>query len=1341
MRPGAYFGTGGLLVVAALTGFVPAEHHKEPPTRDALLAVFEAREVLDLDWPRTLVTYRVDLKPGQARPGSVRLLDERGREQPCQLWRVVKHGDGSIASARVSFYAELKKNERYRYELHAGARGTDAAPLAADDRGPFITLDNKIVALRLPRVETHRVAPRARNGKPGGHVDRLRASISPGDDAVPGPIQGIRLADGRWVGGSYFHCADPERGPKVVGYRCEITEQGPLFVEARVRYEFGNGGFYQLTARLLAGDPAARIDEQSDLKHTDPGDACQLVVSLSGGWQDGGWKPDRVFWGALRGVPGHAAALEKNLKDLGFGPHPTQAGQPGSRAIPYDAAATKLFDLTDWVPWIDAAYYFGLVDSRTLTMAAVQQGQLPFLAVVPLHTGTWRGNQDGYKTLIAHRGDDVALHLPLLAPPHPNSLLHTGEYDPALPLSFSRRQWALVGGPFQYHSTLYPFRNYEGGVNLDNYKDWVLDWPEDPAIRYPRLALKRADVDRLAGRLDGHPGAAVLKQYLYFGDNPKRRQRMSDLTYDSSEWTNPRGQCQAFLLGRDRALFAWFSSYRQAQMAGWANGLDELLSSPRLKGGPRRDFRGFLAAMCCLLTEPDCNPRGSLIHLGNPNMPINRFFALTFAASLIPDHPRAREWLDTSAAYVRFKLAQNEAPGGAWDELLTYLMPGMHIVQAAQALNGTGRLDAATLRRAALPGRFALQLLAPRDPRFGARSLPNWGHEGCNIPTHWLVSAALVRDCDPELARALVWAWDQVGRPLADQHDADFSPRLVALADLLPSRETSSGAGYVPKELGSAWLPGFGAVLRAHAGDPDETYLSYRQGYLASHSDANQGDFVLFAKGAPLSTLSLFGYAIVADGPFAKLNRDFGWHNRVRFGRPTDTGGWPGGGPISQVHAHSFGDSVDYLRGLGDYGPQRWARQVVFLKGKSARGPNYFVFRDSFTPRTGADQLQEKWWYLRTPGGKEQVQASKDAIDYRSPYGARLNVRFLQPAAVAVETRSATHSGSFYGQAAHNWNRVHDPKTPKSVPLTANLVLGQGGAEETMSVSAAGPIAAGQDVLVALYPQAADEAAPRYEARADGAAKVTTSEGTDYVFVSNRPMQFAQGDVAFEGVAGAVRVYPNEVHLVIAEGPGRVAYQGTALVSPVPATRVIPRAELKSARTITVSAPRSAVTFALDPAQGAVEELAPGVRWQEQAHGFALEFHAAQPMTFDKDGATFHGRRGGIVVDARAGTARLVLLDGAKIGYGRAQVWGGAGPFDLTFHPDRVTGRTDGLGRFVYLSRPARLDRLPMLVIDGESYAPGTAEDTLIVPIMPGAHAVEVRALPQPPVYRTWQQW
>jgi hypothetical protein len=170
-----------------------------------------------------------------------------------------------------------------------------------------------------------------------------------------------------------------------------------------------------------------------------------------------------------------------------------------------------------------------------------------------------------------------------------------------------------------------------------------------------------------------------------------------------------------------------------------------------------------------------------------------------------------------------------------------------------------------------MPAQFTLSLLTPCDPRFNARIVPGWGHEGLDQGIQFLVAANTIRTIDAQFAASLVWAWDAFGRPMSGHHDAGFSPRAQANADRLRTLP----ARYTPPQLQSAWLPGFGVTMRAHAGDPNETYLSFRQGYSVSHCDENQGDFVLYAKGVPLVTLSLVGYAIHGDGPFDSSRLEF----------------------------------------------------------------------------------------------------------------------------------------------------------------------------------------------------------------------------------------------------------------------------------------------------------------------------------------------------------------------------------------------------------------------------------------------------------------------------------
>jgi hypothetical protein len=1334
----------------------------------APLASFDAQEYLGLDWPQTLVTYAVTFTGSPVKANALRLVDEQGLEHPYQLSRVVKKRDGSLVSARVSFLAALAKNGSYHYQLLPGKPDGVTNPVTVTADPNYLVLDNGVTAIRLPKAGTVSFAAPLKFGANHAAAS-LYTPAAPqlvGDDHLamvklygkqaasgiaPGPIQGIRLADGRWAGGSYFAADDPETAPRVLGYTCQVTEQGPLFTEAVIRYTFDADRYYAMTVRLLANDPAVRVDEQFDMRRTMSPMAWQVVVSLSSGWQPGGWKPDFAFWeyhsmGRTKAEPSPVAKL---LKLAGY---PDVSAMPalasiravtGFRPLKYQHPSDDVLLLENWYPFNEHAYYCGLFASQTLVenppeeiasflgaseptkdappLVPMKKETIPFLGVVPMHPGNWRADGPGeYKPLRTHQGDDVAMHWPLGVAGHPRSYLHTGEYDPALPYTFGRRQWALVAGPLQYQDGLFKLKFYEGYINLDQYKDWILDWPRDPAVRFPRLAMSPETMARTQAGLAEHPLAALLMKQYTFNSDPKRLETVAKVS----------GVNQVNIWMGGAQWNPYVENYRQTQYVSWAHQMDEAMASGRLTDEQMQRLRRGAAAACYFLTSPDFNPRGSMIHLGNPNMPINRFMALPIALSQIPDHPRAKEWRAVSEQYLRYKLAMNAAPGSAWGELVTYISGSLFPLQAATALSNSGGVAPETAWQATMATQFTLHLLSPVDPRFGHRTIPGWGHEGQGIHAGWLPSAGLLRDSHPDKAKAIIWGWEQLGRPMGDEHDAGFSPASAVHADLVKTLTPD----YVPKELQSTWLPGFGATLRAHAGDPNETFLSFREGYFASHSDANQGDFYLYSKGTPFSSSSLFGYAIFG-GEYGDLYSQFGWHNRVRFGSRANPGDWPGGGPISNVHAHSVSDSVDYLRGMGDYGPQRWTRQILLMKGLRADGPNYFVFRDTFASLNGdRAKLEPTFWTFRTMGEQARVTATPTGMTYAAPTGQQLDVHFLQPATVSAETRQVSRSGPLSFQAARNWRAAGSPIMKDSGPDNISV-------SEITSVTSYGPIPAGQDVLVVLYPQGKGEAAPRYEALADGVARITTREATDYVFAHRAPMQYAQGDVAFAGIAGAVRIYPDAVHLVITEGPGQVTYKGVTLKSDVPACRVIPLAEIAAPRTIEEPAPRATITFTLNPADGKIEEIQPGVKRQVRPHGVAYAFASPEPLTFTQDDVTFIGKRGGLVIDTAAQTVRCVMLDGERIGYREA--WAGEcrGPYELVFADDRITGHSQGLGRFLLASLPKGLDRLPVLLLDGQPYAPGNTGKTLAIPIMPGDHQFEVRKLEQPPVFRNWEAW
>jgi len=76
------------------------------------------------------------------------------------------------------------------------------------------------------------------------------------------------------------------------------------------------------------------------------------------------------------------------------------------------------------------------------------------------------------------------------------------------------------------------------------------------------------------------------------------------------------------------------------------------------------------------------------------------------------------------------------------------------------------------------------------------------------------------------------------------------------------------------------------------------------------------------------------------------------------------------------------------------------------------------------------------------------------------------------------------------------------------------------------------------------------------------------------------------------------------------------------------------------------------------------------------------------------------------------------------------------GIYDVHDDGTRITGKMSGVsGGFHTLTAPDWLDRLAVLVIDGQTYAPGTADNQFIIPVLPGDHDqsfMNLRVHPKP---------
>jgi hypothetical protein len=331
-----------------------------------------------------------------------------------------------------------------------------------------------------------------------------------------------------------------------------------------------------------------------------------------------------------------------------------------------------------------------------------------------------------------------------------------------------------------------------------------------------------------------------------------------------------------------------------------------------------------------------------------------------------------------------------------------------------------------------------------------------------------------------------------------------------------------------------------------------------------------------------------------------------------------------------------------------------------------------------------------------------------------------------------VESRQGRAQGPQYNYLAKAWTKAGSP-TLKNGTDTAVV--------DEITVNAVGPMPGGQDAMVVIYPQAANEPAAKSESLADGVARITTFRGTDYVFAHPDGVTFKNEEVSFSGTVGAVRVLGDEVHLVVAEGAGTVRYKGYTLKAGQPATQVVPLPDTARGGTAQVPAPKHTIAFELEAQAGKIEPVVPGVRKQTLPNGVAYEFNSDAPLHFHQDEALFVGRRGGIVVDRTAGTTRLVMLDGTTIGHGTAKADVASGPYDLTFHHDQVVGVSEGPGRFVSITQPEGIVMMPTVTSQGISHAPGTRGRIAVVPLLDNRYEFVLENLKQPPVFRSWQFW
>ena len=154
--------------------------------------------------------------------------------------------------------------------------------------------------------------------------------------------------------------------------------------------------------------------------------------------------------------------------------------------------------------------------------------------ILPMHGGSWRRGMA--LTCWNEPGGGIKMALPIGVRPLDGFLEVSGDgnafatltHDPALPVSYGRRSWAIVCGLSDKEVTDVRFR--AGVIGLDRYKNWILNWQPDAskafprALRDPRAGEATERHDQLPSR-QGPAAVALSDQRESRGRGQQRKSR------------------------------------------------------------------------------------------------------------------------------------------------------------------------------------------------------------------------------------------------------------------------------------------------------------------------------------------------------------------------------------------------------------------------------------------------------------------------------------------------------------------------------------------------------------------------------------------------------------------------------------------------------------------------------------------------------------------------------------------------------------------------------------------------------------------------------------------------
>jgi hypothetical protein len=1134
------------------------------------------RDFLDQRWTRELLSYPLTVPKGACDACSVTLTGPQGAV-PVQLSGITYWPGGRwVKSATFSFITDLAPLAEDTYTVHYGKTPATAMPTEL-----AVTPGDHQVEITTPHFGARVLLGERTFAQP----------VSA--DQVPGPVCGMRMADGTWFGGSALY------GPgKVTRYHAVLTDSGPVFARAVVTYTYEDGNTLEMRLQCAAGDNSLRVETR--VARSQPNDGINLILSrglppFRFQVQDEGYK-DRACFDQSKGnthlewaeIPLSAYTAPKDRK---IWPYLTK---PGSELI------------TTLTPWEDSFGSFTQARIRLKLEGTTREVQLR-----SLNPGAWVEPRPIEEIFSPHLDPDPAKGLwakwedklmPLWREPNGDIVLQVNAVQGA-------RIWTIsdclsmpgVAALMEFvkyvpESTFPPATRPTIAYRLNDVKDYILTWKGDVGT-HPHMFLSKPELDATWARGDADP--VLLKELLATGraPSPESIAYTPNFPYTAAlgayllSGGSPEVAAQTQLLARLRQALRYDLYGYQFGVAGVPAPIlyDALIDSPVVPAAEKTILRSRMAYYAYRLTDPAVWSAERGYCSGNQNMTVTWEISRGLTACAIPEHPMARQWYRKSEQMMEYFLDHMVGPAGEWPEAM-----GDHgrqsldmLLAFAVASTNSGLHDYVNDPRMKRLVLWWAKMETPRDPRArggvdrgvrpNLRYMPAMGRDRMGGPGATCgVMARQTRTTDPDYSAILQWAWQEEGASKRIVHLGGFS--YLACDSLLPAKQPA---------WTSEVFPYTGAMLRHGLGTPNEhQVLLYSGDHFAAFYPGHIGSFPnIFAYGVPVAGTFpgpyegqdelLQCHVALAHGVGTVQERTAvaGYHGCAANANMWE---WPNGqtarfgehGGLANVSSFSSLSRQDYaavdvalhyprsmrLNWMTDLPawppvptagkpPVDWRRQVLFLKDDDPANAAYLLIRD--TVKGGQPTMWQMWTVSEKIGTPEEVKNLEAFLADKPghttvPAHALKGDRFTAIGQLGVDV-------DYYIAAPTD--------TPRSTLRYGNdqafqslIKLQQPEYQDLLHLQMPGDGA----YFVAFFPRKRAVPAPAFTTLGKGLIIKTTGDfGTDYGFLSALEATASGEGAHFTGTAGSVQ--DRKGGLVLSLGAkGTVQYREISLAADFP---------------------------------------------------------------------------------------------------------------------------------------------------------------------------------------------